>query len=192
MQDLIDHSFKQWTQGRSPLGARINIYRKIRDLHYAIVAELNDLENYVKILEYGKGSCMPKHFLLCNMFQRLGLQVLYSVTPFRWDQAHMDYPEKLLKLAAELPQSYHIACRVDIDSEFILVDATLDPALKKLGLPVNEDWDGMHETISPMVPCGEEQLFHPAEISLTKAEPREKYNLFYDELNRFLEQARQT
>lgn len=190
MSKLIDDSFKRWTQGSSLLKARKNIYCHIRDIRYAILPELNDLKYYVNILRYGKGSCMPKHFLLCNMFEKLGMQVLYSVTPFRWDHADIDYPKRLLKLARALPQSYHIACRVDINGKFILVDATLDRALKKIGLPVNEKWDGLQDTIPPIVPCGDEQLIHPAEISVMKAEPDEKFNLFYSELNRFLEEAR--
>jgi hypothetical protein len=37
---IIDEKFNEWTKGRSPLDARINIYRQIRDIPYAIVPEL--------------------------------------------------------------------------------------------------------------------------------------------------------
>jgi len=70
--------------------------------------------------------------------------------------------------------SHYLACRVDIAREFILVDATLDLALKRLALPVNEERDGKSNTMFPMTPCGEEQLYHPCEAYPQRAVPDEQ------------------
>lgn len=190
MAEIIDEKLRQWVQGKNAAQARVTIYQRIRDIPYAVIPELVDAERYIEILKYGKGSCTPKHFLLCNMYQRLGMLVLYTVYPFRWDELKIDYPSRLKRLAKELPTSYHLACRVDVRGELVLVDATLDPALEKLGLPVNKDWDGASNTLLPINPCGEEQLYHPSEACLMQAKYDEKSLAFYNELNWWLEEIR--
>jgi len=194
MKDLIEQRFREWTQVKSIDEARVSIYQKIRDIPYAVIPELVDAERYVDIFTLQKGSCTPKHFLLCNMYQRLGMLVLYAVYPFRWDEGWddivVDYPAQLRKMAEELPVSHHLACRVEIEGELVLVDATLDPALEKVGLPVNMDWDGLSNTVLPMIPCGDEQLYHPSEARLMQAEYSDKQLTFYHEFNQWLEKAR--
>jgi len=189
MTRLIEDRFNQWAQGKSAIQARVSIYERIRDIPYAVIPELIDSERYIEILRVKRGSCTPKHFLLCAMYQRLGMTVLYAVYPFRWDELEVNYPPRLRTLAKAMPISYHLTCRVDIDGRLVLVDATLDPALKRLGLPVNERWDGKGNTLLPMKPCGEEQLYHPSEAYL-RAQPDEKWLAFYQELNLWLEELR--
>ena len=195
MADMVDDKFREWTSGKDAVQARISIYQKIRDIPYAVIPELNDAERYVDILRLGKGSCTPKHFLLGNMFQRLGLTVLYAVYPYRWDDYGIYYPPRLRQLAEELPTSHHLACKVDIDGEFVLVDATRDSALasqtlKRFGLTVNEEWDGVSNTLLPMNPHGEEQLYHPSEAYLMQPEHDDKALAFYRELNAWFEEMR--
>jgi len=190
---MLDEKFRQWTQGKSVAQARVSIYQRIRAIPYAVIPQLVDAERYVDILRLGKGSCTPKHFLLCNMYQRLGLLVLYVVYPFRWDEwdeTEFNYPLQLQKLAEELPISYHLACKVEIEGKLVLGDATLDSALKNAGLTVNQDWDGVSDTLLPMNPCGEEHLYHPSEAHLMQAQYDEKSLAFYSELNSFFEKAR--
>ena len=158
MDEIIERSFQEWTRGQNAVEARVSIYHRIRDIPYAVIPELADARRYVEILRYGRGSCTPKHFLLGDMYQKLGLMVLYVVYPYRWDEGTAEYPPRLKKLAEAMPTSHHLACRVDINGELVLVDATLDPALKVLGAPVNEEWDGKSDTKLPVNPCGEEQI----------------------------------
>lgn len=191
MAEILDEKFVQWTRGKNLAQARLSIYQKVRDIPYAVVPELNDAKRYVEILKYGKGSCMPKHLLLCNMYQRLGMLVLYAVFPFRWDEAITGYPPHLRKLAERLPTNYHLACRVEIDGELVLVDATLDSALGKLGLPVNKEWDGVSNTLLPMNTCDQEELYYPSEAYLQQPRYYDEKSLeFYNELNRWLEKVR--
>jgi len=192
MADIIDHKLREWVQDKSARDARIAIYYRIRDIRYAIVPDLTNPEQYVHMLRVDSGSCTPKHFLLCNMYQRIGLQVLYVIYPYRWNEFQVLYPPELRELAEAMPISYHLACKVDIDGRLALVDATLDPALQKVGLPVNEKWDGVRDTLLAVNPCGDEQLYHPSEAYLMQ--PRiadEKSLLFYNELNSWLEKIRE-
>ena len=103
MTAVIDQKFREWTQGKSAVEARINIYEKIRDIPYAITPELMSPERYAEIFKIGVGSCIPKHLLLSDMYQSLGMMVLYAVYPFRWEDIEIDYPPKLRELAKSMP-----------------------------------------------------------------------------------------
>jgi hypothetical protein len=189
--DAVEAKFKEWTRGKTSIEARISIFNKIRDIPYAILPELNDPKNYTRILELNRGSCTPKHFLLCAMFRKLGLEVWYMVYHYRWEEFEELYPLKLRKLAREMPIGYHLACKVDIDGRLVLVDATLDPALARVGLPVNQIWDGVSETMLPVNPCSEEELYDPSEASLMQAQQVNNVaRTFYNGLNAWMELLR--
>ncbi len=191
MVDIVEDYFREWIQGKNLKDSMIAVFNKIRDIPYAIIPDLNDPVGFAKILTRNRGSCAPKHFLLCAMFQKLGLQVLYTVYPFRWDEFENIYPSDLRELARDMPVSHHIACKVDIGGRLVLVDATLDPALEVLGLPVNKDWDGINDTQLPVKPCGEEQLYHPTEARrIQTGQPDEVALAFYYGLNSWLESLR--
>jgi hypothetical protein len=190
MTDIAEEQFNRWVKGKSEVEARVTIFEMIRDIPYAVIPELNDSERYLDILGVGKGSCMPKHLLLCNMYQRLGLTVLYAVYPFRWDELEIDYPPKLKRLAKAMPPSHHLACKVDIDGRLVLVDATLDPPLEKLGLPVNKEWDGKSDTLLPIKSGDGEEVYHPSESYGVRSQSDEKALIFYNELNLLLDKIR--
>jgi len=191
MADIIDEKLCQWTQGKSELDARITIYNKIRNIPYAVIPELNSPERYIDIIKLNKGSCTPKHFLLCHMYQKIGLEVLYVVYPFRWDEFETMYPPDLRQLARAMTTSYHLACRVNLDGRLMLVDATIDPPLQKIGLAVNIEWDGRSDTLLAMQPCGAEEIYHPNEALLMPPRIVDKESLeFYNSLNFWLEKIR--
>jgi hypothetical protein len=190
MTDIVEEQFKQWVRGKSEVEARVIIFERIRDIPYAVIPELNDSERYPDILRVRKGSCLPKHLLLCNMYQRLGLTVLYAVYPFRWDELEIDYPPKLRRLAKAMPPSHHLACKVDIDGRLVLVDATLDPPLERLGLPVNKKWDGKSDTLLPIKSGDGEEIYHPSEAYGLRSQPDEKALIFYNEMNLLLDKIR--
>lgn len=190
---ILETKFHEWTGGKDTVQARVSIYEHIRDIPYAVVPELIDARRYVDILRLDRGSCSPKHFLLCNMFQRLGLIVLFAVYPFRWgDRTDVldDYPQQLKKLAEGLPLSHHLACRVEVAGKLVLVDATLDTRLAKVDLPVNRHWDGFSDTMLPMTPCGNEEIYHPSEAYLMKPRSEPQWLEFYAELNACFEEVR--
>ena len=93
-------------------------------------------------------------------------------------------------MARALPVTRHLACKVEIDDRLVLVDATLDLSLQKAGFTVNAGWDGRSDMRLPVTPCGAEEWYSPAEARLMKTSLDPKFEVFYPELNRFLEQMR--
>jgi hypothetical protein len=190
MSSVVDRKFSEWTRGKNDVEARIAVFERIRDIPYAIVPEISGPETYTGIFRTGKGSCTPKHLLLCEMYRRLDLPVLYVVYPFRWDEVELDYPPRLLRLARALPTGHHLACLVDIEGSLRTIDATLDPALAAMGLPVNEGWDGLSDTKLAIMPSGEGAIHHPSEAFLMTAQRDERSLEFDRALNRWLEAFR--
>ena len=187
----IDTIYRNLPLPRNQLQARIAIFDMIRDIPYAVIPELNSYHSYTHILEHNKGSCMPKHLLLCELFQKLGLNVLYAVYPFQWKDFNCLYPAKLRKLADTLPLSYHLSCRLNIEDSHVLVDATLDSGLEKTGLIVNNKWDGVSNTVLPVRPCGEEVLYHPSEAYVMEGRKYDDNELeFFSKLNVWLQEGR--
>jgi hypothetical protein len=193
MTTVIEDKFLEWTHGKNPREARIAIFNQIRDIPYSVVPALNDPDNYAEMLAINRGSCTPKHFLLCSMFQMLNLSVLYVVYQYRWDEFEYLYPKEMSTLARQMPIGNHLACKVEIEDRLVLVDATLDSRLSVLGLPVNKDWNGMDDTVLPVVPLKEETLYHYSEAALMPSQRTTRLTQrFYNSLNPWLESVRAT
>lgn len=190
MVNPIEEKFKEWTRGRGAVEARVTIFEKVRDIPYAVVPEINNAQHYVRMLTIGKGSCTPKHFLLRDLYEKLELPVLYVVYPFRWSDLEVDYPSWLRKLAEAVPTSYHLACKVEIGGNLVLVDATVDSPLRRLGLPVNDNWDGASDMVLPVTPVGEEQVYHPSEVGDYQAGYDEASLHFFSQMNAWLDRVR--
>ena len=191
--NIVDEKFNEWTQGLDPVQARISVFRHIRDIPYAVVPSIMDYRGYRDILKIGLGSSSPKHFLLCEMFQRLGLPVLYVVYPHRWEEIAKimgEYSERLEQMALALPVSRHLACKVEIDDRLVLVDATIDLPLQKAGFTVNAGWDGKSDMLLPVTPIGAEDWYYHSEGRLMRTSVVPQFQAFYPELNRFLDQMR--
>jgi hypothetical protein len=190
MVNPIEEKFKEWTRGRGAVEARVTIFEKVRDIPYAVVPEINNAQHYLRMLTIGKGSCTPKHFLLRDLYEKLELPVLYVVYPFRWSDLEVDYPSWLRKLAEAVPTSYHLACKVEIGGNLVLVDATVDSPLRRLGLPVNDNWDGAGDMVLPVTPVGEEQVYHPSEVGDYQAGYDEASLHFFSQMNAWLDRVR--
>ena len=191
MNPIIDLKFCEWTEGKGSLEARISIFEHIRDIPYATIPRIISAQHYAEILTLGKGSCTPKHLLLADMFEQLGITVLLAVYPFRWADVEIDLPPSLQERVESLPDDYHLACRAEIGGNLVLVDATVDLALEMLGLPVNREWDGVSDTLLAVEPSGEEQLYHPSEAMFINNVSIDAAHLaFFDELNSWLDEVR--
>lgn len=147
MPSLVDANFQDWTDGLDPRQSRISIFEHVRDIPYSLSVRMTDPKTAPEqILSEGKGYCGPKHYLLAEMFRKLGLEVVFATFPFLWNDPDLYYPPNLRTLAAAVPVANHLACRVRINGKWVLVDATWDPALTKGGFLVNDSWDGLSET----------------------------------------------
>jgi len=125
---------------------------------YAVVPSIMDYRGYRDILKIGLGSCSPKHFLLCEMFQRLGLPVLYVVYPHRWEEIAKIMGEYSEKAGANGPgtagQSSTSPVKLKSTIGWCWVDATIDLPLQKAGFTVNAGWDGKSDMLLPVTPIG--------------------------------------
>lgn len=147
MMEIIKDTLEKWTKGMQPVDARISVFEHIRDIPYKVIPELRSRDvGPREIIKRGCGSCTPKHFLLGAMFELMDVPVKYVSFPYSWDQKNVEYPDELRDLAGIIPTEYHLACSARIGEEWVLVDATWDPPLKKVGFPVNESWDGISDT----------------------------------------------
>ena len=199
MPDLVQQMFDEWTLDKGPLEQRISVFNHIRDIPYRVVPELGDLhEGPRRLIEFGCGSCTPKHFLLGHMFSRLDLLVKYVSFPYSWNQFQLAYPDDLRKLSENLPIEYHLACKVQIDNSWKFIDATWDTPLKRAGFPVNEFWDGVDNTLIAIDPI--DQIEHSTAqeraeyVKNQKAdwteEDRVRSAEFYERFNEWLTELR--
>jgi hypothetical protein len=106
---------------------------------------------------------------------------------------------RLKKLANEMHMGYHLACKAYINGKWVLVDATWDLPLKRLGFPVNQTWDGVSRTLNAVRP--EEEIIHENEEERVQYARTRGWGLlahkervlslrFYDELSKWLQGAR--
>ncbi len=145
---LVDEKFSEWTAGLDRKGALISVFEHIRDIPYSLGIPMKDPDTAPEqILMFGKGNCGPKHYLLAEMYRRLGYEVAFATFPFLWNDPDLLYPPGLRQLSTGLPVAHHLACRVRINNRWILVDATWDTPLERGGFPVNTHWDGMNDTL---------------------------------------------
>jgi len=154
--NLVDQKFNEWSTGLDPVKARVSVFEHIRDIPYALVAELRDPKTGPEgLLKLNKGSCIPKHYLLGELFTRLGVPVKYASYIFDWSARKDFYPPDLRALVGDMPRGAHLACKAEIDGKWVLLDATWDCALKRAGFPVNTGWDGKKDCINAIDPIRE-------------------------------------
>lgn len=151
------------------------------------------------MLAQNRGYCEPKHILMYVMYQRLRIPVKYATYPFRWRTQDINYPWRLGKLADGMPMGYHLACKVYINAEWVLVDATWDPPLRRLGFPVNDSWGGESHTLNAVKP--EEEIIHESDGERVKYVKARGWGLltqkekvlsmkFFEAFNKWLQEAR--
>jgi len=156
MEGIILEKFKQWVESYGSEEAKVALFKRVRDIPYAIVPELRDpLAGPPGILQLNKGSCQPKHYLLAIFLKQLGIAIKYASYPFFWQEQPIKYPDEFRALLKELPASNHLALKANINQRWVLVDAAYDLPLKKAGFPVNVDWDGRSDTINAVIPRAE-------------------------------------
>jgi hypothetical protein len=153
--DVVNRKFEEWTAGLDPKSARIAVFNKIRDIPYMIIPELRGpYAGPFGLLEKNCGSCQPKHWLLAIYLKKLGIPFKYATYPFYWHAGKsIKYSLELRSLMNSLPVTNHLALKANIDGNWVLVDATYDPPLGKVGFPVNVSWDGsspMHNAVHPL------------------------------------------
>ena len=202
MHEIILKTFTEWTKGLDSKESRIKIFENIRDIPFVVTWITDSERGPVELLLRNKGTCSPKHFLLGMMYQRLGIPVKYGSYPFRWGDLKVDYPENLKNLAEKLPVVPHLALKAYINNTWVLLDATWDPPLKKVGFPVNETWDGFSDTQNAVPALQEiihesieerEEFVDSEESAESDSDTEAQYELieeFCNGLNRWFDEVR--
>jgi transglutaminase-like putative cysteine protease len=149
--DIIVSTFLKWTAGLPLQKQVISIFSHIRDIPYALLPG-NRKYGPEHILITGRGSCGPKHYLLGSMFTMLGIPVRYQTWPFTWNDPSLSFPPELRASAALLDVTNHLACQAQINGTWVLIDATWDLPLERVGFPVNRNWDGRSDTLLAVHP----------------------------------------
>ena len=110
-------------------------------------------------IEAWHATCWGKHYLLHTLFRDFGLQstlihAYYEVRPTEWRWL----PEELLKEAQAAPvPNLHTFVRLQLDDEWMAVDATWPAAAGRFGLPVNERFEPGRDM---KLVCDPDELFH--------------------------------
>jgi hypothetical protein len=138
--------------------AIVKAYNQIREIPYGIVQlENSKPDGAYEITNLNMGSCTPKHFLLGQIFEKIGLEVRYFSFEFKWCDLPVNLTKKLKSLSERLPNDYHFALKVKINKSWELVDATWDPILYNFGFPGINNWNGMDSTPNAVIPIREIQ-----------------------------------
>lgn len=147
--DPIRQAFEEWTKGASSLQARIRIFEHVRDIPYAYPASRDPVE----VLTTGRGSCSGKHRLLGELFDLLGLRSRHVICRHRFNESPIPFPEEMqAKLRKNEIFDLHDFLQIEVDGDWVDVDATWAQGLRDFGFPVNEDWDGQSPMLLSVVP----------------------------------------
>ena len=104
MSGLVDEKFREWTAGLDVKEGMISVFQHIRDIPYSLAVPMTDPKTAPEqILVLGKGHCGPKHYLLAEMYRRLGFEVVYAIFPFLWNDQDLPYPPELRQLGNRSP-----------------------------------------------------------------------------------------
>jgi hypothetical protein len=186
---LIDRQFAEWTAGLDPVGARVRLFERVRDIPYTYPASRDPEE----VLRAGQGSCSGKHYLLGELFRRLGLRVRNMICTHRFNESPLPFPEDMQDmLRKDEIVDVHDYLQIEVDGTWTDVDATWEEGLREFGFPVNDAWDGRGSMMLSVV--AEEHAVadkDPARVKeemLAKLSPRQRAlrKRFLEALNRWV------
>jgi len=108
----------------------------VREIPYCITNSFDPQD----MIRYGKGSCTPKHLLLADYLNGIGIPVKLLVVSHHFRKSQIPFPSSMEKIVNAMPLTYHTALRAEIYGKDIFIDVTFDSKLH--GFPLNDDWDG--------------------------------------------------
>jgi hypothetical protein len=147
--DPVREAFRIWTQGCTPLQARIALFTRVRDIPYRYPASRHPAE----VLQNGYGACSGKHYLLGDMYRLLGLRVRHMICTHRFNESPLVFPAPMQDMLRRNEiVDLHDYLQIALDGEWVDIDATWPCALREYGFPVNDDWDGRTAMLLSVVP----------------------------------------
>lgn len=147
--EIIQEKFHEWTRGANLVEARIRLFEKVRDLPYCYPASRDPAE----VLRLERGSCSGKHYLLGELYRLLKLPVRHMICRHRFNESAIGFPEEMQAMLRKNEiVDLHDYLQIQVDGNWIDIDATWQRSLREFGFPVNEDWDGKSPMLLSVVP----------------------------------------
>jgi hypothetical protein len=174
-EDPIGAAVAEWTRGLNPVAARIACFERVRDLPYCYPSSRDPLV----VLREGAGSCSGKHYLLGEVYRRLGLPVRHMLCSHRFNDSPLPFPDHMQALLDRNEvMDWHDYLQINVDGRWIDIDATWPLGLRDFGLPANDDWDGTSSMLLSVVPDEHEELLgdlgKAKEERLSRLTPRQR------------------
>ena len=184
---------QNWTDGLPHEQKIIRLFEKVRDIPYADIGSRNASD----VFKQNKGTCSGKHELLKELYQEIGVQVKNFLIMHRFKYMSVNYSAEIKKILDRSDiLDPHNFIKILVNNKWIIVDATWDKALKKLGFIVNENWDGHSDMKITVVPTGNIYettnpiLLKKELISKLSAQVQKDRKLFLKELTKWLDKLR--
>jgi transglutaminase-like putative cysteine protease len=147
--DPIRAALEELTRERDATSARIALFEHVRDLPYEYPASRDPGD----VLRRKRGSCSGKHYLLGELFRRLGLPVRHMICTHRFNDSPIPFPDEMQALLGKNEiVDLHDYLQVSIDGAWVDVDATWELALRDYGFPVTDEWDGRSSMVLTVYP----------------------------------------
>lgn len=154
-EDPIRAKNQEWTAGSDARAARIKLFERVRDFPFEYPASRDPRE----ILQRGRGSCSGKHYLLAEFFRQHGIPVRHMACTHQFNDSPLPFPDAMLELLAKNEiHDVHDYLQIQIDGNWVDVDATWELPLRDFGFPVTEDWDGESSMLLTVIPDEHHQL----------------------------------
>jgi len=139
MQSEIQSIIEKWTKNQSFEAKIITLFEKVRDIPYGNIGSRNPIDVYRK----NKGTCSGKHTLLKALYKEIGVEVKDYIIMHKFNNLPIEFPQNLKNILNKSTIiDPHNFLKIKINNQWFTVDVTWDKSLKKLGFPINENWDG--------------------------------------------------
>ena len=139
MQSEIQSIIEKWTKNQSFEAKIITLFEKVRDIPYGNIGSRNPIDVYHK----NKGTCSGKHALLKTLYKEIGVEVKDYIIMHEFNNLPIEFPQNLKNiLNKSIIIDPHNFLKIKINNQWFTIDVTWDKSLKKLGFPINENWDG--------------------------------------------------
>lgn len=145
---IIDH----YTKNQSFDESVITLFNMVRDIPYGAIGSRDPLA----VFKHKKGTCSGKHELLKGLYKTLGLEVKDFIIMHAFNNLTVDYPSNIQCILSETTiVDPHNFLKIKRNNQWLIIDVTWDIGLKKVGFPVNENWNGFESMKISVAESGE-------------------------------------
>jgi transglutaminase-like putative cysteine protease len=135
----------------------VDVFERVRDIPFSFAPHTDAMT----LLRHGSGTCAPKHALLAQEYERLGVPTRFVYVTYRLDDMPGEFPPELQPLVHDGIVRGHAALQIYRSGGWLDVDATFDRPLKAHGFVVTEGWDGRSSMPLVVVPLSRVETAEP-------------------------------